>query len=71
MEDYSLFVRMIDGGARVANVAEPLAKYRVGAGGYLSRLEYARSVLVRGGYRLVPESVRRAAHRRYYVSRLP
>ena len=95
MEDYWLFVRMIDSGARVANVAETLVKYRVGAGaytrrggrallrreldlqrrmragGYLSRLEFARNVLVRVGYRLVPESVRRAAHRRYYVSGLP
>jgi len=30
MEDYALFVRMIQGGARTANVAEPLVFYRVG-----------------------------------------
>ena len=37
MEDYWLFARMIDAGARVANVAEPLVKYRVGAGAYARR----------------------------------
>jgi glycosyltransferase involved in cell wall biosynthesis len=30
MEDYALFARMIQGGARTANVAEPLVFYRVG-----------------------------------------
>ena len=34
MEDYWLFTRMIAAGARVGNVAEPLALYRVGAGAY-------------------------------------
>ena len=34
MEDYWLFVRMIQGGARVANIADPLVKYRVDAGSY-------------------------------------
>lgn len=37
MEDYWLFVRMIAAGARVANVAEPLVRYRVGAGAYARR----------------------------------
>ncbi len=34
MEDYLLFARMIADGAAVANVAEPLVKYRTGAGAY-------------------------------------
>ncbi len=34
MEDYWVFTRMIAGGARVANLAEPLVRYRVGAGAY-------------------------------------
>lgn len=37
MEDYLLFARMIDNGARVANVKEPLVLYRVGAGAYARR----------------------------------
>ncbi len=37
MEDYLLFAKMIDQGARVANVAEPLVLYRVGAGAYARR----------------------------------
>ena len=37
MEDYWLFARMIAAGARVANVAEPLVLYRVGAGAYARR----------------------------------
>ena len=88
MEDYWLFARMIDAGARVANVADPLVKYRVGAGayarrggwqllrseielqrqfrasGFTTRPQYLRNLVVRGGYRLVPESVRRVAYRR-------
>ena len=88
LEDYWLFARMIDAGARVANVAEPLVKYRVGAGayarrggwqllrseielqrqfrasGFTTRPQFIRNVAVRGGYRLVPERVRRAAYRR-------
>jgi hypothetical protein len=88
MEDYLLWAKMILAGARVANVAEPLVKYRVGAGayarrgglrqlraelalqrrfralGFTTRAQYARNVLVRGGYRLVPERVRRLAYRR-------
>jgi hypothetical protein len=79
---------MITAGAEVANVAEPLVKYRVGAGaygrrgglrllrselamqrrfrdvGFTTRTQYVRNVVVRGGYRLVPESLRRAAYRR-------
>jgi glycosyltransferase involved in cell wall biosynthesis len=87
MEDYWLFARMIEAGARVANIAEPLVKYRVGAGayarrggwqllrseielqrqfraaGFTSRAQYLRNLAVRGGYRLVPEAVRRVAYR--------
>lgn len=37
MEDYLLFARMIQGGARVANVADPLLCYRVGEGAYARR----------------------------------
>lgn len=93
MEDYWLFARMIDAGARVANVAEPLVKYRVGAGayarrggwqllrseielqrqfraaGFTTRPQYIRNLAVRGGYRLVPESLRRVAYRRVIAQR--
>ncbi|MGI9821637.1 glycosyltransferase [Agromyces sp. Marseille-Q5079] len=37
MEDYWLFARMIAGGAKVGNLAEPLVMYRVGAGAYARR----------------------------------
>lgn len=37
MEDYWLFARMLAGGARVDNVAEPLVRYRVGEGAYARR----------------------------------
>jgi glycosyltransferase involved in cell wall biosynthesis len=37
MEDYLLFAKMISQGARVANVAEPLVLYRVGAGAFARR----------------------------------
>ena len=37
MEDYSLFVRMMQGGARTANVADPLVYYRVGATAFKRR----------------------------------
>lgn len=37
LEDYWLFARMVQSGARVANVAEPLVRYRVGAGAYRRR----------------------------------
>jgi glycosyltransferase involved in cell wall biosynthesis len=90
LEDYWLFVRMIEHGARVRNVAEPLVLYRVGSGafarrggsrllrsevelqrrmhrlGFTTTAEYARNLLVRGGYRLVPERARRSAYRRVF-----
>lgn len=89
MEDYLLWAKMIAAGAQVANVAEPLVLYRVGAGayrrrgglaqlrtewglqcrlrglGFTTRAQWARNVVVRGGYRLVPEGIRRAAYRRF------
>lgn len=92
MEDYLLFAKMIANGASVANVADPLVKYRVGAGayarrggvgllrselviqrrfrelGFTTRVQFLRNVAVRGGYRLVPESLRRAAYRRVIAS---
>lgn len=37
MEDYWLGIRLIDAGARVENIAEPLVKYRVGAGAFARR----------------------------------
>lgn len=37
MEDYWLGVRLIASGARVENIAEPLVKYRVGAGAFARR----------------------------------
>ncbi|WP_460843056.1 glycosyltransferase [Nocardioides marmoraquaticus] len=93
MEDYLLFTRMVAGGAVPANLAEPLVRYRVGAGAYArrggldllrsevalqrrfrdlgltTRGQYLRNVAVRGGYRLVPEPVRRAAYRRLLANR--
>ncbi len=88
MEDYLLWAKMIVAGARVTNVAEPLVKYRVGAGayarrggmrqlraelavqrrfrelGFTTRAQFVRNVAVRGGYRLIPERVRRFAYRK-------
>jgi glycosyltransferase involved in cell wall biosynthesis len=88
MEDYYLFARMIQTGARVQNLPDPLVMYRVSAGAYKRRgglaqlraemrlqLEFRRrrftspgqalrNVLIRGGYRLVPEGIRRVAYRR-------
>lgn len=88
MEDYLLWAKLLIAGARVANVAEPLVKYRVGAGayarrggvgqlraelavqrrfrqlGFTTRGQFARNVVLRGGYRLVPESIRRMAYRK-------
>jgi glycosyltransferase involved in cell wall biosynthesis len=93
MEDYLLFARMVEAGARPANLAEPLVCYRVGAGAYArrggrqllhselavqrrfrelgitSRPEYLRNVAVRGGYRLVPEALRRLAYRALIANR--
>jgi glycosyltransferase involved in cell wall biosynthesis len=37
MEDYALFARMLQGGARAVNVAEPLVYYRVGAKAFKRR----------------------------------
>ncbi|GAA5112249.1 glycosyltransferase [Pseudonocardia adelaidensis] len=88
MEDYLLWAKLILADARVANVAEPLVRYRVGAGayarrggrdllraeialqrrfrdlGFTTRAQYARNLVVRGGYRLVPEGFRRSAYRK-------
>jgi GT2 family glycosyltransferase len=93
MEDYLLFTRMVEAGARPANLPDPLVYYRVGAGAYArrggrqllrselalqrrfrelgitSRSEYVRNVAVRGGYRLVPERVRKVAYRRLLANR--
>ena len=87
MEDYALFARMLQSGARAVNVAEPLVYYRVGAtsfkrrggtgllrselrlqrqfrhSGFTSPAQYARNVIVRGGYRLIPWWCRRAVYR--------
>lgn len=87
MEDYWLFSRMLAGGARPMNIAEPLVYYRVGSGAYqrrggreqlqselalqrrlrdsglISRRQYVRNVIVRGGYRLLPWRVRRTLYR--------
>ncbi len=88
MEDYLLWAKLLVAGARVANTAEPLVKYRVGAGayarrgglgqlraelavqrrfrelGFTTRRQWARNVVLRGGYRLVPERLRRTAYRK-------
>lgn len=93
LEDYWLFARMILGGARVANVPEPLVMYRVGAGayhrrggtallrselalqrrlravGFVTRGQFARNLVVRGGYRMVPAALRRHAYRRLIARR--
>lgn len=47
MEDYWLFARMLQAGARVGNLEEPLVLYRVGAGAYRRRggVEMLRSEL--------------------------
>ena len=93
MEDYLLFARMLDAGARPANLAELLVCYRVGAGAYArrggrqllrselavqrrfrqlgitTRTQYVRNVVVRGGYRLVPEFLRTFAYRALIANR--
>ncbi|KUF08586.1 glycosyltransferase [Leucobacter sp. G161] len=95
MEDYWLGVRLIASGARVENIAEPLVKYRVGAGafarrggwqeaktewalqremlriGFISRGQYARNVVVKGAYRLMPASLKRVLFRKFVGSGLP
>ncbi len=87
MEDYWLFVRMLAAGARALNVAEPLVRYRIGAGaygrrggrrllrseldlqrrmrriGFTTNAQWLRNSVLRGGYRLVPEQLRRGAYR--------
>jgi glycosyltransferase involved in cell wall biosynthesis len=55
MEDYWLFARMIASGAKVANVAEPLVYYRVGAGAYDRR---GGRMLLRSEMRLQREFLR-------------
>ncbi|HZK05356.1 MAG TPA: glycosyltransferase [Actinomycetaceae bacterium] len=91
MEDYWLFVRMINHGARTGNLPESLVLYRVGQGaykrrggrrmllselglqrrmlgaGYVSPLQAARNVVVRGGYRLIPTSVRERLYRSFVL----
>lgn len=93
MEDYWLFARVIHHGAKVANIAEPLVRYRISDGayarrggwgkliteinlqrqlrriGFTSRAQFLRNLIVRGGYRLVPEGVRRTAYRRLIANR--
>lgn len=43
MEDYWLGIRLIDSGARVANLPEPLVGYRVGAGAFARRGGWAQA----------------------------
>ena len=93
LEDYWLFTRMIATGSKAANVAEPLVRYRVGAGAYARRgglrllrselalqrhllaegfttpAQFARNTAVRGGYRAVPEGLRRLAYRAVFTRR--
>jgi glycosyltransferase involved in cell wall biosynthesis len=54
LEDYWLFARMLAAGATAANVAEPLVRYRVGAGAYHRR----------GGLRLLRSEVALQRHLR-------
>lgn len=63
MEDYALFARMLENGARAKNIAEPLVFYRVGA----SSESYKR----RGGIHLLRSEIRlqREFLRRGFVSR--
>lgn len=87
MEDYWLFARMLQSGARACNVPDALVRYRVGSGAYARRggvglfrseleiqrrmlrlgftspWQAARNAVLRGGYRLVPERLRRVAYR--------
>ncbi|UOQ57684.1 glycosyltransferase [Leucobacter allii] len=43
MEDYWLGIRLIDAGARVENLPEPLVRYRVGAGAFARRGGWAEA----------------------------
>jgi glycosyltransferase involved in cell wall biosynthesis len=56
MEDYALFARMLQGGARAVNVAEPLVYYRVGAEAFKRR---GGTGLLRSELRLQREFLRR------------
>jgi glycosyltransferase involved in cell wall biosynthesis len=56
MEDYALFARMLAGGARAINVAEPLVFYRVGVEAYRRRGGFS---LLRSELRLQHEFRRR------------
>ncbi|WP_317229164.1 glycosyltransferase [Clavibacter sp. MX14-G9D] len=91
MEDYYLFARMVQQGARVENIPEPLVMYRVSDGAYARRgglsqlraelrlqrefrrrrfttpFQALRNVAIRGGYRLVPERLRRWAYGRVFA----
>lgn len=60
MEDYWLFIRMIEGGARAVNIAEPLVYYRVSDGAYERR----------GGRALLSSELRlqREMRRHRYIS---
>jgi len=74
MEDYLLFARMIAQGARVANLAEPLVKYRTGAGSYARRggRSLLRSEITlqrafrREGFTSAPQAVRNVVVRGGY-----
>ncbi|MGP7959875.1 glycosyltransferase [Sanguibacter sp. A247] len=74
MEDYLLFARMIAAGAKVANLAEPLVKYRTGAGSYarrggraLLRSELSlQGTLRREGFTSTPQAVRNVVVRGGY-----
>ena len=54
--------------ARRGGVALLKSEWRFSAScvrlGFTNRLQFARNVVVRGGYRLVPGAVRKAAYRR-------
>jgi glycosyltransferase involved in cell wall biosynthesis len=74
MEDYWLFARLVSRGARMVNVAEPLVRYRVGAGAYARRggarllrseLELQRR-LRREGFTSTAQTVRNVAVRGGY-----
>ena len=93
MEDYALFARMLQNGARAVNVAEPLVWYRVGEtafkrrggtallrselrlqrefrkNGFTSPAQYARNVVVRGGYPRIPWWLPRAVYRPIHYPR--
>ena len=95
MEDYWLGIRLIDSGARVENIAEPLLRYRVGAGafarrgglqeaktewrlqramlrmGFVTRGQYLRNVVLKGGYRLMPSWIKRIVFREVVGKGLP